>query len=129
MSRGLLVAGLLVAALLVAVVAAPPAATAADALRPFAAFVPDGHAWAAWSEGEKLRYLEGFLAGRAEAQSAAASRPVDRLRREGALDFPFAPTVYKTRLEDYFFYTDRRDQRLHEALSAVNDQLRVGRPR
>ncbi len=121
--------GLAAAALLVAVAlgtgGSSRRATAAEGMRPFAAFAPDGHAWAAMSEGEKLRYLEGFLAGHALAQAAAAGVPVDRLRRDGALAYPFAPTVYKTRLEDHLFYTDRRDRPLHEALAAVNDQLKT----
>jgi hypothetical protein len=94
---------------------------------PHPALAPDGHAWVAMTEGEKLRYLEGFLAGHAVRQAAEAKAPVDRLRREGALVYPFAPTVYKTRLEDFFFYRDRRDLPLHEALAAVNDQLATAR--
>lgn len=105
--------------------------------RPFAALAPDGHAWAAMTDGEKLRYLEGFLAGQAMRQAAerlgnapadpaALTRAVQDLRREGQLAYPFAPTVYKTRLEDFFFYRDRRDLPLHEALAAVNAQLRGG---
>ncbi len=101
------------------------------------ALAADGHAWAAMTEGEKLRYVEGFLAGQATRQAAerlgraadpaALTRAVEELRREGRLAYPFAPTVYKTRLEDFFFYRDRRDLPLHEALAAVNAQLDGGR--
>lgn len=97
----------------------------------------DGHAWARMTEGEKLRYLEGFLAGQAVRQAverlgrdavepAALARAIEALRQEGALTYPFSPTVYKTRLEDFFFYQDRRAMPLHEALAAVNVQLRGG---
>lgn len=128
-------------------------AEAGEAARPMAALAVDGHAWAAMTEGEKLRYLEGFLAGQALRQAAerlgkrpggppppaAAGLPpeapaapdaaalaaaIESLRRERALAYPFAPTVYKTRLEDFFFYRDRRDMPLHEALAAVNAQIR-----
>jgi plastocyanin len=100
---------------------------AAEARSPHPALAPDGHAWAAMSEGERLRYLEGFLAAQAVRQAAEAKVPVERLRREGTLAYPFAPSVYKTRLEDYFFYRDRRDLPLHEALAAVNEQLATAR--
>jgi hypothetical protein len=92
--------------------------------RPFAALALDGHAFAAMTAGEKLRYLEGFLAASALRQAAEAGTTVDALRREQRLEFPFSPTVYKTRLEDFLFYRDRRDLPLHEALARVNAQLR-----
>jgi hypothetical protein len=64
--------------------------------------------------------------GRDAVEPAALARAIEALRREGTLAYPFAPTVYKTRLEDFFFYQDRRAMPLHEALAAVNAQLRSG---
>jgi len=94
----------------------------------------DGHAWRGLSEGEKLAVLTGFLIGAAFEQGMAQSPPPDgvppetleRMRREGQLRFPFAPAVYKARLEDFYFYQDRRGVPLHRALFLINEQIRQG---
>jgi sulfocyanin len=67
----------------------------------------DGHAWRRLSEGGKLQFLSGFLAER---------RP----------EFPFAPNVYKARLEDFYHYQDRRDVPLGRALRLINEEIVQG---
>jgi hypothetical protein len=67
----------------------------------------DGHAWRRLREGEKLAFLSGFLEER---------RP----------EFPFAPSVYKARLEDFYHYQDRLDIPLSRALFLINDQIVQG---
>jgi hypothetical protein len=94
----------------------------------------DGRAWRALSEGEKLALLTGFLVGGALEQSLGPApgteapdlESLERLRREGRLRFPFAPTVYKARLEDFYVYQDRLDVPLYRALFLINEQLRRG---
>lgn len=94
----------------------------------------DGRAWRALSEGEKLAFLTGFLIGDGLEQTLGpAPGPegpepdaLDRLKREGRLRFPFAPTVYKARLEDFYFYQDRLTVPLYRALFLINEHLRRG---
>jgi hypothetical protein len=94
----------------------------------------DGRAWRALSEGEKLAFLTGFLIGEGLEQTLAPTPgpegpepdALDRLKREGRLRFPFAPTVYKARLEDFYFYQDRLTVPLYRALFLINEHLRRG---
>jgi hypothetical protein len=94
----------------------------------------DGHAWRALTEAEKLAFLQGFLTGSAvehAARDAAilpdlAPEALERMRREGQLRFPFAPAVYKARLEDFYFYQDRLSVPLYRALFLINEQIRQG---
>ena len=95
----------------------------------------DGHAWRALAEGEKLALLSGFLIGGAleHAVRGAPGEPpppeaLEALRREGQLRFPYAPAVYKARLEDFYFYQDRLAVPLYRALLQINEQLRRGSP-
>ena len=67
----------------------------------------DGHAWRRLAEGEKLALLSGFLGER---------RP----------EFPFAPNVYKARLEDFYHYQDRLAISLDRALFLINEQIVQG---
>lgn len=75
----------------------------------------DGHAWRKLSEGEKLALLSGFLIGEASEQGA-----------ERRLRFPFAPSVYKARLEDFYYYQDRREIPLSRALFLINEHILQG---
>ncbi len=93
----------------------------------------DGHAWRALGEGEKLALLTGFLIGGAleHAVGSAPGAPpppeaLDATRRAGQVRFPYAPTVYKARLEDFYFYQDRLTVPLYRALFQINEQLRQG---
>lgn len=94
----------------------------------------DGHRWVGWSPEEQMAFLQGFLGGSAAAQAAEAGGA-----RDGQLDawtaeladpslaqrlrFRFAPTVYLARLQDYYFYRDRRDQPVAVALTVINHGL------
>ena len=94
----------------------------------------DGHSWRALTEGEKVALLTGFLIGGAFEQGmnlppgGEMARPetLETMRREGRLRFPFAPAVYKARLEDFYFYQDRLSVPLSEALFLINEEIRRG---
>jgi len=90
-----------------------------------------GDDWEQWSPEAKEAYLAGFLAGGGLAQalnsgaqdSAAISLALDSLRRAG-FRMPFGTNVYGARLEDYFWYQDRRPRPLWYALWEVNNDLK-----
>ena len=94
----------------------------------------DGHAWRGLSEGEKLALLTGFLLGGAFEQAAGlapepgavAPETVEAMRRAGRFRFSYAPTVYKARLEDFYFYEDRLPTPLYRALFLINEEIRRG---
>ncbi len=95
----------------------------------------DGHRWAEeLSPEEKMAFLSGFVAGAAVSQvypdsaspdydAEAIQRELQRLRAEGGLNFPYAPSLYHSRLHDYYFYVDRRDQPIYRALIELDRQL------
>lgn len=97
-------------------------------------FAHDGHAWRRLSEGEKLALISGFLIGEALEQGLAVSGEapmappafLETLRKERRLRFPFAPSVYKARLEDFYHYRDRLDIPLYRALFLINEQISQG---
>ncbi len=103
-----------------------------EAPRSFLAY--DGHAWRGLTEGEKLALLTGFLMGGAFEHGMSLSpgpagpvpETLETMRREGRLRFPFAPAVYKARLEDFYFYQDRLPVPLYRALFLINEQIRQG---
>lgn len=96
----------------------------------------DGHAWRGLTEGEKLALLTGFLMGGAfehgmslsPGQAGPVPETLETMRREGQIRFPFAPAVYKARLEDFYFYQDRLPVPLYRALFLINEQIRQGAP-
>lgn len=101
--------------------------------RPYALTL-DGHRWAELGAQERLAFLNGFLSGAAAAQAVeAAGGPMNPLDRQaarlaepelgGRLHFRFAPTVYLARLEDYYFYRNRRDRPVAAALIEINHRL------
>jgi hypothetical protein len=90
----------------------------------------DGHDWKAMTEPQKLAYLTGVIAGAATARvgalepdPAVAARAAE-LRRAGQLLFNYAPNVYKARLEDFYFYADRRSVPIVRALQTIERELR-----
>ena len=114
---------------------AEPGAGQDSARRPHALAV-DGHRYAEWSAEAQVAFLQGFLSGAAAAQAVeAAGGPrseLDSLTAELAdlgvarrLHFPFAPTVYQARLQDYYFYRDRRDRSVAAVLLELNRRLQV----
>lgn len=94
----------------------------------------DGHAWRSLTEGEKLAFLTGFLVGGAlehgmslsSGQTLLPPETLEAMRREGRIRFPFAPAVYKARLEDFYFYQDRLPVPLYRAIFLINEQIRKG---
>lgn len=91
----------------------------------------DGTLWKTLSEEEKMTYLAGFLAGVALEQAVSSGAQdqevrgrIIALRAEGRLHFPFAPHVYKARLEDYYFYQDHLQKTVPEALLEINRHLK-----
>ena len=96
----------------------------------------NGHDWTAMEPAARGAYLAGFIAGAAAHQAtggaasvtgAAAAARASRLRTDAALAFPFASNVYRSHLDDYYFYTNRRRQTLLEVLVDVNGHLRERR--
>lgn len=96
----------------------------------------DGAAWQRMTEGEKLAFVTGFLAGAAAAQAAETAgvtrgeegdprvpAAVRALRQHRGLRFPFGPSVYKNQLDDYYWYRDRLPRPVLEALLELNQRF------
>ncbi|MFZ5624602.1 MAG: hypothetical protein ACOY71_09275 [Gemmatimonadota bacterium] len=91
-----------------------------------------GVAWLAASPEARALYVEGFVAGASVAQAAAAGAAdsatilarVRRLRQDGELVFPFAPSLYGSRLADHLWWENHRHQPVWWALWEVNQALR-----
>ncbi|MGI9077222.1 MAG: hypothetical protein ACR2G6_07830 [Gemmatimonadaceae bacterium] len=93
----------------------------------------NGYDWHGWSPDARETYLAGFLAG-AAAHQAVRQRPAAsakriaadaaRLKRGGTLTFPFGANVYRSHLDDFYFYENRRVRTLIEALAEFNTQAR-----
>ncbi len=93
----------------------------------------NGHDWHGWSPDARESYLAGFLAG-AAAHQAVRQRPTAsaqriaadaaRLKRGGTLTFPYGANVYRSHLDDFYFYENRRARTLIEALAEFNAQAR-----
>jgi hypothetical protein len=88
-----------------------------------------GHDWDRLSGDARDAYLQGFIAGAAAHQAAAAkgsaegravARRAAALRERDALKYPYRENVYRSHLDDYFFYRDRRTQTLIEVLTDIN---------
>ena len=123
-----LVLGAGVAAGAAASAAAGAAARAADPL------ALDGHYWTKLAPDAREAFLAGFVAGAAAhqanggvpgARGARTAAEAARLKRTGALAFPYAGNVYRSHLDDYFFYTNRRAQTLVEVLVDANAHFRA----
>ena len=107
---------------------------AAGGREPTSLLEHDGHAWRRLGEDEKLALLTGFLIGAAleHGLSVSAEAPMsppaflETLRQDRRLRFPFAPSVYKARLEDFYHYRDRLDIPLYRALFLINEQIEQG---
>jgi hypothetical protein len=91
-----------------------------------------GHEWTALEPAARQAWLQGFLTGAATSQalaagaadSAALHAAMLRLRREGSLEFLFAPNVYSARVADFYHYEDRRPLPVWYAMWVVNRQLK-----
>jgi hypothetical protein len=91
----------------------------------------DGHDWKRLSPEAKQAYLAGFLAGAATAEAANAGtadtaglrHALDSLSRIG-FRFPYSPTVYGARVDDFYWYENQRILPLWYVLWEVNTRLR-----
>jgi hypothetical protein len=121
-------------ALLLAAAAAPLARAGARQPPP-SALALTGRDWVRLSPDAREAYLSGFLAGAAaqQASAGAKTRPAGpavaaravALQRADALAFPYRANVYRSHLDDYFFYENRR----REPLIAVIVDLHAGQGR
>ena len=93
---------------------------------------PDGKVpVTAASQEAKQAYLAGFLAGSATAEmldagtadSAGLRQALDSLSRSG-FRFPFSPTVYGARVDDFYWYENQRPLPIWYTLWEVNNRLR-----
>lgn len=131
--RGLLVLGVLGVAVAVGVSRLSGQERARDTSSPVHPLAVDGHRWAEMGSKERVAFLTGFLAGAAAGQAtelAGEAGEPEKVAAEMAdlqmaqrLRFPFAASVYLARLEDYYFYRDRRDRPVAVALIEINRRL------
>lgn len=91
----------------------------------------NGVDWQRLSPDAKQAYLAGFLAGAATAEatnagtadSAGLRQSLDSLSRTG-FRFPYSPSVYGARVDDYYWYENQRILPLWYVLWEVNHRLR-----
>jgi hypothetical protein len=94
-----------------------------------------GYDWARFGPDEREAYLAGFIAGAAAHQATGgrtlsgvrAAAAAVRLKRTGALDFPFGSNVYRSHLDDYYHFRNRRSETLIQTIVELNSQLRSPR--
>jgi len=81
---------------------------------------------------QRMAWAEGFLAGRAVGQvpdslardTVAFSQDLTQLRRSGGLVFAYAPTLYVSRMGDYYHWENHRPHPLWRAMLDINDELK-----
>jgi hypothetical protein len=83
--------------------------------------------------GERLAYVDGFLAGAAVSQAAsqaadtaAVKAALDELVRSRRLRFPFGSNVYASRVSDFYWWKNHLPLPTWYAFLEVNTTL--GRP-
>jgi hypothetical protein len=100
-----------------------------------------GAYWAGLTGTEKQAYVSGFLAGALSEQvreiAVAAHRVadsgsvrralMDSLRASHGVRFPFAPAVYTSQLDDFYWWQDHVAIPIDDALVLINAQLAGGR--
>jgi len=98
---------------------------------------PDGHwiarngeDWRQLAPAAQVAYTEGFLAGSALGQAAAVAedsagldRTIRDLRRQGRFRLPFGANVYRSRVNDYYWWENHRALPLWYAFWEVNASL------
>lgn len=91
-----------------------------------------GHEWITLEPAARQAWLQGFLAGAATSQALAAGAAdsvalhtaILRLRRNGGLEFPFAPNVYGARVADFYHYENHRPLPVWYAVWVANKAAR-----
>ena len=95
-------------------------------------FDMDGRDWATMDASQRMAWTHGYLAGRAVGQlpdSAARdtllfATELSELRRGNGLVFPYAPSLYVSRLGDYYYWDNHRPHPLWRAMLDVNVELK-----
>ena len=95
-------------------------------------FELDGRDWIAMDAPQRVAWTQGFLAGRAVGQvpdsvardTIAFAQGLNQLRRGGALVFPYAPSLYVSRMGDYYYWENQRPHPLWRAMLDVNGELK-----
>jgi hypothetical protein len=94
-----------------------------------------GNDWDKMSPDERQGYIAGFIAGAAAHQAsggkttmpgARVAAEAARLKKAGSLHFKFGENVYRSHIDDYFFYQNRRVQPLIQVIVGVNSQMGHG---
>jgi hypothetical protein len=100
-----------------------------------------GSYWAGLTGAEKTAYVGGFLAGALAEQvwgvavaehrvadSASVRRAIeDSLKASHRVRFPFAPSVYASQLDDFYWWENHAATPIVDALVLINAQL-AGQP-
>jgi hypothetical protein len=95
-------------------------------------FELDGRDWAAMEATQRMAWAQGFLAGRAVGQvpdsmvrdTTAFAQDLARLRSGGGLAFAYAPSLYVSRMGDYYHWENHRPHPLWRAMVDVNTELK-----
>lgn len=91
----------------------------------------DGRDWGTMDAAQRVAWTQGFLAGRALGQlpdsagrdTLAFAKELGQLRR-GGLAFPYAPSLYVSRMGDYYYWENHRPHPLWRAMLDVNAELK-----
>ena len=92
----------------------------------------NGQDWGAMDAPQRVAWAQGFLAGRALGQlpdsvardTALFATELVNLKREGRLVFPYAPSLYVSRMGDYYYWENHRPHPLWRAMLDVNGELK-----
>ena len=95
-------------------------------------FELDGRDWGTMEAPQRVAWTQGFLAGRAVGQvsdsvasdTLAFARDLTQLRRGDGLAFPYAASLYVSRMGDYYYWENHRPHPLWRAMTDVNTELR-----
>jgi hypothetical protein len=95
-------------------------------------YVLDGRDWAAMDARQRTAWMQGFVAGRAVGQlpdavvrdTAALTASVPTMQKSGELVFPFAPSLYASRMNDYYHWDNNQPTPLWRAMLELNTELK-----
>ncbi len=95
-------------------------------------FELDGRDWAIMEAPQRVAWAQGFLAGRAVGQmpdsmardTTVFAQDLTQLRRGGGLAFPYASSLYVSRMGDYYYWENHRPHPLWRAMLDVNAELK-----
>jgi len=95
-------------------------------------FELNGRDWGSMAAPQRVAWTEGFLAGRAVGQlpdsvaadTLAFTEELTSLRRANGLVFPYAASLYVSRMGDYYYWENHRPHPLWRAMLDVNMELK-----